>query len=679
MLSQWQHLLRPINCGPMHLKNRLTAAPINTGLENLSNLAALADFYAEAAADGVSLVTLFSPALSGQAKQNSDTQPAIADDFQRYKPILKAVSDFDCRTAIELNHIGQDAGVLFPVSSVPGTSEYTGKSFYAAPGFLIRKAIRQFAQCAQRAASVGFDAVEINASGRSFIASFLSPAVNTRRDAWGSNQLGRFRFLLETVRSCKRNLPENKALGVRFNLMELSPKGAPWDETLRLIQMLRIAGADYLVGIVDGFEERVPTYSHAIPEGVWIPAYEALAQASDLPVFFTDPCTDFDQLETLAQKHDNAVFSLSTPLLGDSSFIRKKLGIAEGEIRPWIDHHDSGVPLDLLRTRRLLNLTNPCQFGRFPLSKVKTPVPKRIAVIGAGLAGMLFASIAAGRGHSVTLFEKNAEPGGQLHFARKIEDNEDYDKWIDLLKNSIQLNKVNVIYNKRIDLRELKKEGIFDRYVVATGSEPEIPDIAGINASNVVTYEELLNGSPVGNRVAVLGNGRLALSVSRYLLEKKSENKRSAESWLEAWGVGSIKEHAGGVLGVIPEIERAVRQLYLIELDANISKKLLRKAHNRWDLTWLLMRGAQRVTQANIELIDNHAVRISDRPDRNNRQAIRIDHVVVCSECTPNLQDRVGLFSSEDHVLIIGAASTERGYMNFADIIYQVYEKASTI
>ena len=576
MLSQWQHLLRPINCGPMHLKNRLTAAPINTGLENLSNLAALADFYAEAAADGVSLVTLFSPALSGQAKQNSDTQPAIADDFQRYKPILKAVSDFDCRTAIELNHIGQDAGVLFPVSSVPGTSEYTGKSFYAAPGFLIRKAIRQFAQCAQRAASVGFDAVEINASGRSFIASFLSPAINTRRDAWGSNQLGRFRFLLETVRSCKRNLPENKALGVRFNLMELSPKGAPWDEILRLIQMLRIAGADYLVGIVDGFEERVPTYSHAIPEGVWIPAYEALAQASDLPVFFTDPCTDFDQLETLAQKHDNAVFSLSTPLLGDSSFIRKKLGIAEGEIRPWIDHHDSGVPLDLLRTRRLLNLTNPCQFGRFPLSKVKTPVPKRIAVIGAGLAGMLFASIAAGRGHSVTLFEKNAEPGGQLHFARKIEDNEDYDKWIDLLKNSIQLNKVNVIYNKRIDLRELKKEEMFDHYIVATGSEPEIPDIAGINASNVVTYEELLNGSPVGNRVAVLGNGRLALSVSRYLLEKKSENKRSAESWLEAWGVGSIKEHAGGVLGVIPEIERAVRQLYLIELDANISKKLLK-------------------------------------------------------------------------------------------------------
>lgn len=247
---------------------------------------------------------------------------------------MKAVSDFDCRTAIELNHIGQDAGVLFPVSSVPGTSEYTGKSFYAAPGFLIRKAIRQFAQCAQRAASVGFDAVEINASGRSFIASFLSPAVNTRRDAWGSNQLGRFRFLLETVRSCKRNLPENKALGVRFNLMELSPKGAPWDEILRLIQMLRIAGADYLVGIVDGFEERVPTYSHAIPEGVWIPAYEALAQASDLPVFFTDPCTDFDQLETLAQKHDNAVFSLSTPLLGDSSFIRKNSASPKAKFVP---------------------------------------------------------------------------------------------------------------------------------------------------------------------------------------------------------------------------------------------------------------------------------------------------------------------------------------------------------
>ena len=679
MLSQWQHILRPIDCGPMRLKNRLTSAPINTGLENLSNLAALADFYAEAAADGVSLVTLFSPALSGQAKQNADIQPAVSDDFHRYKPILKAVSSFDCRVAIELNHIGQDAGVLFPISSVPGVSKHTGKSFYAAPAFLIRKAIHQFAQCAQRAASVGFDAVEINASGRSLIASFLSPAINTRQDAWGTNQLGRFRFLLETVRSCKRNLPETKALGVRFNLMELSPKGAAWDEILRLIQMLRIAGADYLVGIVDGFEERVPTHSHAIPEGVWVPAYEALAQASDLPVFFTDPGSDFDRLEDLAQKHDNAVFSLSTPLLGDSSFIRKKLGIAEGEIRPWIDHHDSGVPLDALRTRKLLNLTNPCQFGRFPLAKVKTPTPKRIAVIGAGLAGMLFASIAAGRGHAVTLFEKSSTPGGQLHFIRAIEDNENYDKWLDLLVNDLKLNKVNVIYNKRVDLQDLKKEDAFDRFVIATGSEPEIPDIAGINASNVVTYEELLTGTPVGNRVAVLGNGRLALAVSRYLLENKSETKRSAESWLEAWGVGSIKEHAGGVLGMIPEIERAVRQLYLIELDADISNKLLKKAHNRWDLTWLLMRGAQRVTQANIELIDNHAVRISDCPDRSNRQAIRIDHVVVCSECTPNLQDRAGLFSGEDRVLIVGAASTERGYMNFADIIYQVYEKASTI
>lgn len=143
--------------------------------------------------------------------------------------------------------------------------------------------------------------------------------------------------------------------------------------------------------------------------------------------------------------------------------------------------------------------------------------------------------------------------------------------------NDLKLNKVNVIYNKRVDLQDLKKEDAFDRFVIATGSEPEIPDIAGINASNVVTYEELLTGTPVGNRVAVLGNGRLALAVSRYLLENKSETKRSAESWLEAWGVGSIKEHAGGVLGVIPEIERAVRQLYLIELDADISNKLLKK------------------------------------------------------------------------------------------------------
>lgn len=678
MLSQWNHLLRPIDCGPMHLKNRLTAAPINTGLENLPNLTTLADFYSEVAADGVSLVTLFSPALNSLSKQGPNVVVACSDDFRRYQKVIQTLRRYNCRTALQLNHIGQDAQSFFPISSVHGVSAYTHKHFHAAPGFLIRRTIHQFIQCAQRAASVGFDAIEINASGRSFIASFLSPSVNTRQDAWGMNQLGRFRLLLEIVKSCKKAMPETKALGVRFNLIELSPDGASWDEILRLIQMLRIAGADYLIGVAGGFEERVPTYSHRIPDGVWLTDYEDLARASDLPVFFEDPGTDFEKLESISQSLDNVVFSFSSPLIGDSAFIRKKLGIISGQIRPWIDHHDCGVALDVLRTRRLLSLTSPCLFGRFPLSGIKTPAPKRLAVIGGGLAGMLFAAIAAGRGHQVTLFEKSACLGGQLHYLRKIEDEEKYSIWLELLNNKLNLSGVNVILNKRADLRELKFSGLFDRYVVATGSEPEVPDIAGINASNVVTYEELLNDTPVGNRVAVLGNGRIALAVSRYLLEGKSNETRSAQSWRDAWGVGRVKEHAGGVLGVVPEMESAFRQIYLIELNPEITQKLLSKTHNRWDLTWLLMRGAQTVRDVNIEFIDNYAVRISDGRERINRQALRVDHVVICSECISNPEDRAGYVSGEDHVLVIGAASSTRGYMNFADIIHQVYEKAST-
>ena len=679
MLSKWHHLLRPIDCGPMHLKNRLTAAPINTGLENLSNLTMLADFFARTAADGGSLVTVVSPAPSAQAKQGPDVQPAVSDNFRRYQKIINALAHFDCRAALQLNHVGQDADVFYPISSVSGVSSYTHRTYHKAPGFLIRKAVNQFVQCADRAASVGFDAVEINASGRSLLASFLSPAVNNRSDAWGVNQLGRFRFLLETVKGCKKAIGKNKALGVRFNLLELSPKGASWDEILRLTQMLRIAGADYLIGAVGGFEERVPTYSHEIPEGAWLPAYEALAESTELPVFFTDPGSDFEQLEKLSKTHENVVFSFSSALLGDASYLRKKLGIADGPIRPWIDHHDSGVPTDILRTRKLLSLTDPCLFGRFPLISVKTPTPKRIAVIGGGLAGMLFAIVASGRGHSVTLFEKTDRLGGQIHFLRKIEDDEKYENWLKLLENKLQINKVNVIFNKKVHLHKLKEEQKFDRYIVATGSEPEIPDIAGINASNVVTYEELLTDTPVGNRVAVLGNGRIALAVSRYLLENKAEEELSASSWRDAWGIGSIKEFAGGVLGCVPEIGKAHRQLYLIELKPEITAKLLQKTHNRWDLTWLVMRGAQTVRNVNIELIDNYAVRISDKPDRINRQALRVDHIVVASECTANLLDRVGYTTGEERTTLIGAASSSRGFMNFADIVHQVYDKAGTI
>lgn len=679
MLSQWNHLLQPIDCGPMRLKNRLTAAPINTGLENLSNLAPLAEFLSREAADGISLTTVFSPALGTLSKQSSNVVAAYSDDFQRYKKVIDSVHAFDCRIALQLNHVGQDAGSLFPMSSVAGMSKHTGRHYYAAPGFVVRSVTRQFEHCAQKAADIGFDAVEINASGRSFIASFLSPQVNTRRDAWGQNQLGRFRLLLEIVKSSKKAMGETKALGVRFNLLELSPKGASWNEILRLIQMLRIAGADYLIGVAGGFEERVPTYFHAIPQGVWIPTYEALAQASDLPVFFSDPCTDFPQLEAIAARHDNAVFSFSSPLLGDGSFIRKKLGLTQGDVLPWLDHHDGGVPTDVLRTRRLLSLTEPGLFGRFPLADVPTALPRRIAVLGGGLTGMLFAAVAAGRGHRVTLFEKTAELGGQLHWLSKIECSNEYEIWIELLKDRLKSRHVNVILNKKAKVSELRENGDFDLYVVATGSEPEIPDIAGINASNVLTYEELLEDTPVGNRVALLGNGRIALAVSRYLLENKAEKQLSAEAWRSAWGVGDIREHAGGVLGCIPEMDQAVRQLYLIELEPEVSKRLLAKTHNRWDYTWLLMRGAQTVKGVNIELIDNYAVRISDGPDRVHRHALRVDHVVVCAGGTPNLEDRAGCAAGEDQTMILGAASNARGYMNFVDIIQQVYEKAGTL
>lgn len=679
MLSQWLYLLKPIDCGPMRLKNRLTASPINTGLENLSNLSMLADFYARAAADGVSMVTVVSPAVSRLGRQGEHVVETGSDDFRRYRKIIDAVHVFNCRAALQLNHVGQDAQSVYPLSSVSGISRYTGKKFHAATRFMIRWIISQFTQAAQCAAGVGFDAVEINASGRSFIASFLSPAVNTRQDAWGTNQLGRFRLLLEIVRNCKKAVGETRAIGVRFNLVDLSPKGADWNEILRLTQMLRIAGADYLIGVPGGFEERVPTYTHAIPEGVWLSDYADLASSCDLPVFFPEPGTDFKALEAIAREHDNAVFSFGSPLIGDDRFLRKKLGQAAGEIRPWIEHHDAGEPTDVLRTNRLLNLLDPCQFGLFPLSSVRTPAPKSIAVIGGGLAGMLFATVAANRGHRVTLFEKESELGGLLYFLSKNEGNEKYEFWLKELKNNLQLAKVNVIYNKKVNLRELKRQGGFDRYVVATGSEPEIPDIPGINASNVLTYEELLNGEPVGNRVAVLGNGRVALHVSHYLLETSAEDQRSIASWRSAWGVDSVREHTGGVLGVVPEIERALRQLYLIELNAEVTRQLLSKLYNRWELTWLRMRGAQTIKNVNIEMIDNYAVRLSDGPNRVNRQTIRIDHVVVCSESIPNLEDRVGCSASEDLVTVIGAAASKRGYMNFASIVTQVYERAGII
>lgn len=663
----------------MRLKNRLAAEPINTGLENFSDLSLLETFFKRLAADGVGLVTVFAPAVSSQARQDDSVIDGTCDDFRRWRPILETVHKFDCRAAVQLNHIGQDAASFYPISSVGGVSNRTGRTYHAAAGFQIRRVVRQFTNCALRAASVGFDAVEINASGRSFIASFLSPAVNTRRDVWGANQLGRFRLLLEVVRGCKKAVGPDKAVGVRFNLIDFSPKGAPWSEILRLIQMLRIAGADYFIGTAGGFDERVPTYMHDIPEGVWVPDFKDLALASDLPVFFPDPGSDFAELENIAREHPNAVFSFSSAILGDSAFIRKNIGLVPGKVRPWVEHHNCGVPTDVLRTRRLFDLTDPCRFGHFPEAHLQACRPKRVAVVGGGVAGMLFAYVAASRGHRVTLFEKSDTLGGRLHLLEKREQASKYKDWMNLMKNNLTLAKVEVICGKRANLPELRSTRGFDHFVIASGSEPEIPDIPGITASNVLTYDELLNGEPVGNRVAVIGNGRIALNISRFLLDNKAENQFSVQDWRSAWGVDSVKEHTGGVLGVVPEIDRTQRQLYLLELAPEVTRKLFSKDYNRWELTWLRMRGARTVKDIHIEMIDEHAVRISDRPDRSNRETLRVDHVVICSESIPNLLDRVGCTAGEDRVTVVGAASSPRGYLNFVDIVTQVYEKASRL
>ena len=671
------HLQRSFQCGRLVLKNRITAAPIFTGLEFKPNLSELTKFYVHLAEDGVSMVTICA-GLVHSSGAPSDIWHVFNEDIDvpRHRALTNKLQEHSCKAVLQLVHAGYDAQ-SWPAWG-PNTIKFENRgSIWRAPNLVIKSIIRGYIKTAQLAQKAGYSGVEVHAAGRTLPAAFLSPAINHRRDIWGATQLARFKFVLDIVRGVRKTIAPNMTIGVRFNLMELTPRGADWEEILRFTQMLRIAGADYLCPEFGGPEDRIPTYLHPTPKDVWLPSCQILAENTPLAVIYNEDLGSLEDAAEALVSQDNMLVAFGRPLVADYQFLRKSQGLIQADIRPWIEHTEYARIDGLRRKHTLFCLTAPFSFNTYPKSFVPATKKKRIVVLGGGISGIFFALTAARRGHFVQLFEKQDFLGGSVRFVEKIGQSEKIKAWLKLLENDLKLAEVEVHLNAKADINYLMSLKGIDLVVNATGSEPEIPDIPGIDSSNVVTYEELLGDNlPVGNRVAVLGINPVSVTVCRYLLEQLEESEMSAEQWRKAWGIGDIRYNKGGVLGVVPEVPPPLRQVYLVESQRGQFANLVKKQTDRWELQWLLMRGAQTMRDINIESIDNHALRASYGERHEDRYAVRVDHVVVCCGAVPNSELSLRLAMAGIDVLNIGAVTRESGYMSLYEAIHVSIEAA---
>ena len=676
-MPTFDHLQTSFQCGRLILKNRITAAPIFTGLEFQPNLSELTKFCVRLAEDGVSMVTICAGLVHPSGAPSDNWHVFNEDiDVPRHRVITKKLQEKSCKAVLQLIHAGSEAQT-WPIWG-PNTVRFKDRDrVWRVPNLVIKGIINGYVKTAELAQKAGYSGIEIHAAGRTLPASFLSPAINRRRDVWGATQLARFKFILDIVRGVRKTISQDMTIGVRFNLMELTPRGADWEEILRFTQMLRIAGADYLCPEFGGAEDRIPTYLHPIPKDVWLPACQLLAENTALAVIYNEDLGTLKDADDALATHENMLIAFGRPLVADSQFLRKSLGLMQADIRPWIEHPEYSRIDGLRRKHTLFCLTAPFSFNAYPKAFVPAAKKKNIVVLGGGISGIYFALTAARRGHFVRLFEKLDFLGGSVRFVEKIRQTKKIQTWIKLLENDLKLAGVEVHLGTKLDINHLLSLKDVDLVVNATGSEPEIPDIPGIDSSNVVTYEELLGDNlPVGNRVAVVGTNTVSVTVCRYLLEQLEESEMTAEQWRKAWGIGDIRYNRGGILGVVPEISPPLRQVYLVESKRGQFENLAKRQTDCWELQWLLMRGAQTMRNINIESIDNHALRASYGERHEDRYAVRVDHVVVCCGAVPNSDLALRLAVTGIDVINIGAASKESGYLSLYEAIHESIEAA---
>ena len=667
----FDHLFTPISVGPLILKNRLVMAPLYTGLERNANISALRDFYESHARDGISMITVTGGLVDKTGGPFSDMRVFDEElDVTRHRLITKALHAHHCHAILQLTHAGVDAITSFPLSANRRVSEITGKRSYRAPSFALRHIIRHYARIARLAISSGYDGVEIDASGQSLIGTFLSPAINHRKDAWGLTQLSRFKLALDVVRLVRKAISADKAMGFRFNLLEFTPTGASWDEILRLVQMLRIAGVDYLCAEFNGLQEGIPTKEFRTPDGVWLPYYEALAQSTELPVIFGHNGNDMELIDEAAHRHDNALFELRNVLLADNDFVHKLASGFPELIQPCLRCFYGCHRNPMEAAKPITCIVNPLLFN---LPETSLPEPrslKKLLVVGGGLSGMYFSLFAAQCGHQVTLVEALDHLGGQLSMLAKIPGKEIFSTWLQTLEDKLLSSNVKIIKGKKVDSSFVRSFDTVDHIILATGSEPILPDVPGIDSATVITYEELLEeGLPVGDRVAVIGTDLIAIEVCRYLLETSFDKPIDLDNWRDAWGIGDIKINRAGVVGFIPKLQTPNRQLFLCEINTAVTRDLLRIPTNKLAWRWLLMCGTQVLRNVAIDMIDNYTLRVRSELDHLDATALRVDHVIVCAGATPADDLSKQLLTSGFPVLELGAVTQENGFIPACQVI----------
>ena len=627
MSTNFPNLLKPLDLGFTTLKNRVLMGSMHTGLEEVKNgYVRMASYFEARAKGGVGLIVTggISPNFRGWVAPFSSklTSNRIA---KKHKLITDAVHKYDSKICMQILHSGRYGYHPFNVSASNIKSPISKFKTKSLSERGIQSTINDFVRCSKLAKYAGYDGVEIMGSEGYLINQFIAKRTNKRNDKWGGEYINRIKFPLEIVKRIRLEVGKEFIIIFRLSMLDLVQGGSSWDEVVQLAKELEKAGVNLINTGIGWHESRIPTIATMVPRAAFSWVTKRMMGEVSVPLITTNRINTPEIAEKILSNGHADMVSMARPFLADPEFINKAIANKSNEINTCIACNQACLD-HAFKGKIASCLVNPLACHETEIIVNNTKTPKRIVVVGAGPAGLSYATTAAKRGHNVTLIEKSNSIGGQFNMAKKIPGKEEFYETLRYFDVMLQKHNVQIHLNTTFEPAMAKK---YDNVILATGIIPRKPKIIGIDHPKVVSYIDVLNNKvKIGSKVALIGAGGIGFDVAEYLSHKGESSSLKTKLFMEEWGVDMNFTARGGIQKVKPKPLETKRQIYLLQRKSGKVGASLGKTTGWIHRFSLRNKNVKMINSVKYNKIDDKGLNYF----KNNKEFILdVDHIVICA------------------------------------------------
>ena len=632
-MTKYKHIFEPLDLGFTTVKNRILMGSMHTGLEEEKNgFEKIAVYFAERARGGVGLIVTggIAPNIQGWTAPFS-ARMSFRKHVRAHRVITEAVHKEGGKICMQILHAGRYA--YHPFNVAPSSVKTPINPFkpFKLKTSGIRRTISDFVNAAKLAKEAGYDGIEIMGSEGYLINQFIVKRTNLRTDDWGGKYKNRIKFPITLVKETRKAVGENFIIIYRLSMLDLVHQGSSWEEVVFLAKEIEKAGATIINTGIGWHESRIPTIATSVPRGAFSWVTEKMKKEVSIPVITSNRINMPDVAERILSEGQADMISMARPFLADPEWVIKAKEGREDEINTCIACNQAC--LDHVFKQKIAScLVNPRACHETELNYHKTEHKKKIAVVGAGPAGLAISTIAAKRGHDITLFDGESEIGGQFNIAKQIPGKEEFYETIRYFKKQIDLHGVKLMLNTRVVAEDLINGG-FDEVVLATGIKPRTPKIEGIHHKKVLSYIDVLkHKKTVGKKVAVIGAGGIGFDVSEYLTHSGESTSVNIDAWLKEWGIDKTLEARSGIENITPEIKPSPRQVFMFKRSEGKFGSNLGKTTGWIHRTNLKKKNVQFIKGVQYRKIDDRGLHYLQN---NQEKILEVDTIVLCTGQLP--------------------------------------------